>query len=106
VAKNLVQEPIPEKLQEKIKLGLLGKKTGKGFFEYDKQGRKQLPFQLSHTKKDPAEDIGKRLLSRLMNEAEICLHEEVVENRDMLEAAMIFGMGFLPKGKLLKSEKK
>ena len=42
------------------------------------------------------EEITNRLVLRLLNEAVSCVREQVVADRDLLDAGMIFGTGFAP----------
>lgn len=96
VAKNLTQHyggSVPRTLQEKVTLGQLGKKSGQGFYRY-KNGKIQ---------KNPvpkgiivSQDIGQRLIMRMVNEASLCLKEGVVEDADLIDAGMLFGTGFAP----------
>jgi 3-hydroxyacyl-CoA dehydrogenase/enoyl-CoA hydratase/3-hydroxybutyryl-CoA epimerase len=100
VAKNLSGEQVSTKLQEKVTSGELGKKTGRGFFRYNKRGRRILPwlsrlmwltYSVSERQKIAAE-----LIQPMIREAEACLNEKVVGDKDLLDAAMIFGAGFAP----------
>jgi len=84
---------IPERLQQLVTAGRLGKKSGRGFYRYDKgkavkRGGKGGNWNL--------QEITDRLVLRLLNEAVACLRERVVENSDLLDAGMIFATGFAP----------
>ena len=84
---------IPERLQQLVSAGRLGKKSGRGFYRYDKgkavkRGSKGGNWNL--------QEITDRLVLRLLNEAVACLRERVVENSDLLDAGMIFATGFAP----------
>lgn len=98
VAQNLANHKIPLELQEKVKLGFLGKKTGRGFFCYDKRDRKKtrLSKENESGSKPDQKKMADRLVMRIIHEAEICLSEKVVADKDLLDAAMIFGTGFAP----------
>jgi len=84
---------IPERLQQLVAAGRLGRKSGRGFYRYDKgkavkRGSKGGNWNL--------QEITDRLVLRLLNEAVACLRERVVENSDLLDAGMIFATGFAP----------
>ena len=96
VAENLSQHfelNIPEKLKEMVSKGNLGKKTGKGFYNYKKGKTVKPPLDKNY--KVP-EDLTDRLVLRMLNELVICLREGIVANEDLADAGMIFGTGFAP----------
>ena len=76
-----------------VSKGNLGKKTGKGFYNYKKGKTVKPPLDKNY--KVP-EDLTDRLVLRMLNELVICLREGIVANEDLADAGMIFGTGFAP----------
>ncbi len=72
--------------------GLLGRKSGEGFYRWE-NGKAVKPRDESGPV--PA-DIQDRLILPMVNEAVACLHEGVVAEADLLDAGVIFGTGFAP----------
>lgn len=83
---------VPERLKTMVKNGHLGRKTGKGFYQYNAKGK---PVKTKATS-DKKQVIADRLILRMVNEAAACIREGVVEDSDLLDAGMIFGTGFAP----------
>ncbi|HET9048678.1 MAG TPA: 3-hydroxyacyl-CoA dehydrogenase NAD-binding domain-containing protein [Chiayiivirga sp.] len=70
-----------------------GKKDGRGLYEW--QDGKAVKPELPKDYQAP-DDLGDRLILRLLNEAVACLHDGVVADADLLDAGVIFGTGFAP----------
>jgi len=84
---------VPQRLRDMVGAGHLGRKSGQGFYRFDK-GKKVAPAA-DDSRPAPA-DITDRLVLRMINEAVACLREGVVDGADLLDAGMIFGTGFAP----------
>jgi len=87
-----MNRPIPERLGAMVEEGLLGRKSGQGFYRWE-DGKAVKPASGEGTV--PA-DIQDRLVLAMVNEAVACLHEGVVAEADLLDAGVIFGTGFAP----------
>ncbi|MBN1688246.1 MAG: enoyl-CoA hydratase/isomerase family protein [Candidatus Omnitrophica bacterium] len=90
----------PAKVLETAKdKGLLGKKSGKGFYLY--KGRKKTPNQdlqktIGKKLSMSSDEIQKQLIYIMVNEAARCLEERVVEEPSSIDVGMIMGTGFAP----------
>jgi 3-hydroxyacyl-CoA dehydrogenase/enoyl-CoA hydratase/3-hydroxybutyryl-CoA epimerase len=97
--------PLLENVKQK---GLLGKKTGKGFYVYSKDKRKKTPNP--EIKNSPSgfikttnEDALKRMMFVMINEAARCLEEKVTDSAGSVDIGLIMGTGFPPfRGGLLR----
>ncbi|HET9679589.1 MAG TPA: 3-hydroxyacyl-CoA dehydrogenase NAD-binding domain-containing protein, partial [Gammaproteobacteria bacterium] len=95
VGQILAQElggEVPTKLQEKVDAKKLGRKSGEGFYVWE-DGKAQKDKDLARNIPDDAQD---RLILPMLNTAVACLREGVVDNKDLLDAGVIFGTGFAP----------
>jgi 3-hydroxyacyl-CoA dehydrogenase / enoyl-CoA hydratase / 3-hydroxybutyryl-CoA epimerase len=70
----------------------LGRKSGAGFYVW-KDGKPLKPPAVGVT---APPDLSDRLILVLVNECVACLREHVVEEADLIDAAVIFGTGFAP----------
>jgi 3-hydroxyacyl-CoA dehydrogenase/enoyl-CoA hydratase/3-hydroxybutyryl-CoA epimerase len=84
---------LPENLQTLVKRKHLGRKTGRGFYEWrDNKPRKGKPTAGRNT----LEQYSDRMIMRLINESVACLHEGIVSDANRLDAGIVFGTGFAP----------
>jgi len=86
--------PAPEfvQLQARVAAQKLGKKTHEGFYLW-KDGK---PIKPAAAVLTAPVDLIDRLILVLVNECVACLRERVVEDADLIDAAVIFGTGFAP----------
>lgn len=89
--------------------GRLGKKNGKGYYRYDGKKRKgadESVYALTGGKKEgilSAANIVDRSVLLMLNEAALCLEEEIIARAEHVDGGMIFGTGFPPfRGGLLR----
>ncbi len=91
--------------------GYFGKKNGKGFYHYDGKKRTGPDTSLSAMIQAGAgnrehigtEEIVERAVLLMIKEAALCLEEKIIDRPDLLDAALIFGIGFPPfRGGLLR----
>jgi 3-hydroxyacyl-CoA dehydrogenase/enoyl-CoA hydratase/3-hydroxybutyryl-CoA epimerase len=87
-----MNRPVPEALQKMVDDGLLGRKSGQGYYRWE-NGKAVKPTPAGGPVPDDIED---RLVLAMVNEAVACLSEGVVTDADLLDAGVIFGTGFAP----------
>lgn len=92
----------PKGLLRLIEQGHLGRKSGQGFYRYDKRGKpikgkpqasSAAPSAAPSTAQAELQD---RLLLPLLNTCVACWREKLVEDADLVDAGLIFGAGFAP----------
>lgn len=85
---------VPQDLRRRVERGQLGRKSGRGYYDYDGKGRPDR----TRTRQDAAtlERLGRDILAPLLDEAERCRYEGVVADGDLVDAGAIFGTGFAP----------
>jgi 3-hydroxyacyl-CoA dehydrogenase / enoyl-CoA hydratase / 3-hydroxybutyryl-CoA epimerase len=86
--------PTPAWLRDKVAGGDLGRKTGKGFYNW-KDGKADKGAMLSSSS-EPTTEMIDRLMLPMSNVCVACLREGIVDNADMIDGAMIFGTGYAP----------
>lgn len=95
-------------MQEMVDKGMLGKKSGKGYFLYETKGGKTkktgvnpeviaaLKDFVQRDLKLGKDEVVDRLFSRFVNEAVLCLQEGIIENPADGDVGAVFGCGFFP----------
>ncbi|NHA14447.1 3-hydroxyacyl-CoA dehydrogenase NAD-binding domain-containing protein [Thioalkalivibrio sp. XN279] len=84
--------PVPDRLVEMVDKKRLGRKTGRGFYEW-KDGKAVKPQVKDAT---PPQDLADRLVLPMVNECVAVWRDGVVTDLDLLDAGVIFGTGFAP----------
>lgn len=84
---------VPERLRRMVEAGQLGRKSGRGFYSYEKG--ELVRGKLDRTVFAPP-DLADRLILSLLNEVMACRRTGIVEDDDALDAGIIFGTGFAP----------
>jgi 3-hydroxyacyl-CoA dehydrogenase/enoyl-CoA hydratase/3-hydroxybutyryl-CoA epimerase len=85
--------PERELLEGYVKAGKLGKKSGQGFYRWDKGKPKKNNVE---TNGNDLARLAERLLAPYFDECRACLGDRIVEDADILDAGMVFGTGFAP----------
>jgi 3-hydroxyacyl-CoA dehydrogenase/enoyl-CoA hydratase/3-hydroxybutyryl-CoA epimerase len=89
-----LDRPMPDVshvLREKVEKGELGRKTGKGFYEW-KNGEAVKEREAPK----PTPEMTDRLILPMLDVCVACLREGVVADEDTVDGAMIFATGFAP----------
>jgi 3-hydroxyacyl-CoA dehydrogenase / enoyl-CoA hydratase / 3-hydroxybutyryl-CoA epimerase len=92
--KASLDKPMPDLshvLREKVEKGQLGRKSGKGFYDWKKgEAVKERDAPA------PAPEMTDRLILPMLDVCLACLREGVVADEDTVDGAMIFATGFAP----------
>jgi 3-hydroxyacyl-CoA dehydrogenase/enoyl-CoA hydratase/3-hydroxybutyryl-CoA epimerase len=88
--------PTPAWLRDKVANGELGRKTGKGFYVWKDGRADKTPASASPATSPPTEEMIDRLILPMSNVCVACLREDIVDNADAVDGAMIFGTGYAP----------
>ena len=89
-----LDRPMPDVshvLRDKVQMGQLGRKTGKGLYEW----KKGEPVKERDAPK-PTPEMTDRLILPMVDVCVACLREGVVADSDTVDGAMIFATGFAP----------
>ena len=84
--------PVPSELAAQVERKQLGKKTGRGFYQWV-DGK---PVKDRSRAAAASEVVTDRLVFPMLNEAVACLREGIVADAEQLDAGVIFGTGFAP----------
>jgi 3-hydroxyacyl-CoA dehydrogenase/enoyl-CoA hydratase/3-hydroxybutyryl-CoA epimerase len=87
-----MNRPVPTSLEAMVERGHLGRKSGRGFYEWIDGKAVKVASQPGNT----PDDLEDRLILPMVNEAVACLADGVVADSDLLDAGVIFGTGFAP----------
>ena len=82
---------IPQWLRDKVAKGELGRKTGKGLYDW-KDGKPVKNAEFAA----PTGEMTNRLVLPMLDVCVACLREGVVADEDTIDGAMIFATGFAP----------
>jgi len=94
VLRSSLKRPMPDTpkwLSNKVDRGELGRKTGKGMYDW-KDGK----AVKDHGAAAPSPDMADRLILPMLDVCVACLREGVVTDEDTIDGAMIFATGFAP----------
>ncbi|MEE9326918.1 MAG: 3-hydroxyacyl-CoA dehydrogenase NAD-binding domain-containing protein [Cocleimonas sp.] len=94
ILEKKVGTTLPTSLDDEIKRGHFGKKSGKGFYSWSDKGMKTEIGKNSWN--GDIDEIQNRLIEKLVKESQKCLAEGLVTDSDLLDAGVIFGTGFAP----------
>lgn len=98
-------------MEDLVKAGFLGRKSGKGIFIYEGQSSKskgprdvnpeaiaimKQKYSLPKLGADSTEDMQLRMVSRFINEAVLCHEEGILANFLEGDVGAVFGLGFPP----------
>ncbi|MGK7651585.1 3-hydroxyacyl-CoA dehydrogenase NAD-binding domain-containing protein [Roseovarius sp. B08] len=83
--------PISDDLRSRVDKGELGKKTGKGFYDWS-DGTPHPDADMEHA----PDDLTDRLILPMLNACAEVLRKGVARDADQLDAAMIFATGWAP----------
>jgi 3-hydroxyacyl-CoA dehydrogenase/enoyl-CoA hydratase/3-hydroxybutyryl-CoA epimerase len=84
---------VPKKLKALVEAKQFGKKTGQGFYRWEKG---KAVKGSTGTGTVDLKALADRLVLPALNEAVACVREKIVEDADLCDAGIVFGTGFAP----------
>lgn len=84
---------VPDSLRGRVDAGRLGRKSGRGFYDYRKGRPRRARVTMAPAELDA---LAQELIEPLLDEAERCRDEGVVADADLVDAGAVFGAGFAP----------
>jgi len=87
---------VPAILTRLLEAGHLGKKSGRGFYDYRNRINRGMASNDRNRSMPTRPQIAARLAGLMSTEAERCLSEGIVRSADEIDFAMIIGTGFAP----------
>jgi 3-hydroxyacyl-CoA dehydrogenase/enoyl-CoA hydratase/3-hydroxybutyryl-CoA epimerase len=103
--KTRTEFKVPIGLAEMYKAGYAGKKNGRGFYAFDKRGKRRSD-SLNHglakyflrmgTVQIPDQQIVQRVILSLLAEAALCLQEGILSSAEDGDVGAVLGIGFPP----------
>jgi 3-hydroxyacyl-CoA dehydrogenase/enoyl-CoA hydratase/3-hydroxybutyryl-CoA epimerase len=93
---------VPEIFSKFLARGIKGRKAGKGFYDYRNGHQSKVNSSVLRLREREGnaeltqEELQKRMVLLMINEAAMCLEESIVEDPRDIDFAMIMGTGFAP----------
>jgi len=93
---------VPPGLEQMVKSGWLGQKSGSGFYLYGKGRKSEYNREMERLRRSqsaaglPRSELQLRLALLMVNESARCLEEQVVADAATVDFAIVMGTGFAP----------
>jgi 3-hydroxyacyl-CoA dehydrogenase/enoyl-CoA hydratase/3-hydroxybutyryl-CoA epimerase len=92
----------PVGMQQLVEAGLLGRKSGRGFYVHDQHPRRRVNaslyelLQVQRAKQPSSTAIAERCVLQMVNEAARCLESGILRSARDGDIGAVFGLGFPP----------